>query len=141
MVHLVKLVTPTFVRRFLPTSSSVFISTISHLFYFVFNDPSFGCAESSSLCGLFSSCGRQGLLSRCGAWASHCGGLSCCRACTLEHGLRGCGARAQLLCGMWDLPGSGIEPMSPALAGGFFTTEPSGKPLFYFFFFKAQNKV
>ena len=23
-----------------------------------------------------------------------------------------------------DLPGSGIEPTSPALAGGFFTTEP-----------------
>ena len=29
---------------------------------------------------------------------------------------------------MWDLPGLGIEPMSPALAGGFFTTEPPGKP-------------
>ena len=27
-----------------------------------------------------------------------------------------------------DLPGSGIEPVSSALAGGFFTTEPSGKP-------------
>ena len=27
---------------------------------------------------------------------------------------------------MWDLPGSGIEPASPALAGGFFTTEPPG---------------
>ena len=24
---------------------------------------------------------------------------------------------------MWDLPGPGIEPMSPALAGGFFTME------------------
>ena len=30
--------------------------------------------------------------------------------------------------GMWDLPGSGIEPVSPALAGRFFTTEPPGKP-------------
>ena len=29
---------------------------------------------------------------------------------------------------MWDLPGPGIEPVSPALAGGFFTTEPPGKP-------------
>ena len=29
---------------------------------------------------------------------------------------------------MWDLPGPGIEPMSPALTGGFFTTEPPGKP-------------
>ena len=27
-----------------------------------------------------------------------------------------------------DLPHPGIEPVSPALAGGFFTTEPSGKP-------------
>ena len=27
-----------------------------------------------------------------------------------------------------DLPGSGIEPTSPASAGGLFTTEPPGKP-------------
>ena len=27
-----------------------------------------------------------------------------------------------------DLPNPGIEPMSPVLAGGFFTTEPPGKP-------------
>ena len=29
----------------------------------------------------------------------------------------------------WDLPDPGIEPMSPALAGRFFTTEPPGKPM------------
>ena len=28
---------------------------------------------------------------------------------------------------MWDLPGPGIEPVSPALAGGFLTTGPPGK--------------
>ena len=28
---------------------------------------------------------------------------------------------------MWDLPGPGIEPVSPALAGGLFTTEPPVK--------------
>ena len=28
-----------------------------------------------------------------------------------------------------DLPDPGIEPASPALAGGFFTTEPPGKSL------------
>ena len=28
-----------------------------------------------------------------------------------------------------DLPSSGIKPTSPALAGGFFTTVPPGKPL------------
>ena len=29
---------------------------------------------------------------------------------------------------MWDLPGTGIEPVSPALAGLSFTTDPPGKP-------------
>lgn len=40
---------------------------------------------------------------------------------------------------MWDLPGSAIDPMSPALAGGFFITEPPGKSYNFFFldiFFK-----
>ena len=27
-----------------------------------------------------------------------------------------------------DLPSQGIEPLSPALAGGFFTNEPPGEP-------------
>ena len=30
---------------------------------------------------------------------------------------------------MWDLPGPGLEAMSPALAGGFLTTAPPGKSL------------
>ena len=34
----------------------------------------------------------------------------------------------RLLYGMWDPPGSGIKPVSLALAGGFFTTELPGKP-------------
>ena len=29
---------------------------------------------------------------------------------------------------MWELPGPGLEPLSPALAGGFLTTAPPGKP-------------
>ena len=29
---------------------------------------------------------------------------------------------------MWDLPGPGLEPVSPALARGFLTTVPPGKP-------------
>ena len=29
---------------------------------------------------------------------------------------------------MWDLPGPGLEPVSPALAGGFSPTVPPGKP-------------
>ena len=58
----------------------------------------FDCARSLLLCGLFSSCGEQGLHSSCSA-----------------HG-------------MWDLPRPGIKPMSPTLAGRFFTIEPPGKP-------------
>ena len=46
----------------------------------------------------------------------------------LEHSLSS-GTWAQLLCSMWSLPGQGIEPVSPALAGRFFTTkQPPGKP-------------
>jgi len=30
-----------------------------------------------------------------------------------------CGTRTSFLCGMWDLPGPGMEPLSPALAGRF----------------------
>ena len=30
---------------------------------------------------------------------------------------------------MWDLPRPGLEPVSPALAGGFLTTAPPGKSL------------
>ena len=33
-----------------------------------------------------------------------------------------------MLLGIWELPGSGIEPVSPALAGGLSTREPPGKP-------------
>ena len=81
-----------------------------------------------------------GLPSSCRMWASRCGGLSCSIGCclgragfrscgfrALEHRLSSCGSRASLLLGRWDLPGSGIELVSPALAGGSFTTEPPGK--------------
>ena len=45
----------------------------------------------------------------------------------MAHGLK-------LLRGMWDLPGPGIEPVSPALAGGSLTTGPPGKSLYHIFF-------
>ena len=54
-------------------------------------------------------------------------GLSSFGPRALEHRLSSCGAQAELLRGMWDLPGPGIEPVSPALAGGFLTTTPPGK--------------
>ena len=45
--------------------------------------------------------------------------------------LSSCGSRAQPLRGMWDPPRPGLEPVSPALAGGLPTTAPPGKPLFH----------
>ena len=108
----------------------------------------FDCAGSLLLCRLFSSCSKWGLLSSCSVQASHRGGFSYCRAwapgymafssCsskTLEHRLNSCGAWVQLIPGMWDLPGSGMEPMSPALAGSFFTTESPGNPQDFIFYF------
>ena len=44
------------------------------------------------------------------------------------QGASGISAWAQLLLGIWNLPGPGIEPVSPVLAGRFFTTEPPGRP-------------
>ena len=50
-----------------------------------------------------------------------------------EHRLQGAGfsssgTQAQLPHCVWDLPGPGIEPVFPALAGRFLTTGPPGKP-------------
>ena len=60
---------------------------------------------------------EHGLQGRCGTWAQ------------LELRLNSCDVWALLPHSMWDLPGLGIEPVSPAFAGGFFTTEPPGKAL------------
>ena len=50
----------------------------------------------------------------------------------MAHELSSCGTWAQLLHGMWDLPRPGLDPVSPASAGGFLTTVPPGKPCHYF---------
>ena len=57
------------------------------------------------------------------------GDFSSCGSRALEHRLSTRGTWTLLLRGMWDLPGPGLEPMSPALAGGFLTTAPAGKSL------------
>ena len=58
--------------------------------------------------------------------------LSSCGSRALDHRPSSCGAQAYLLHGMWDLPGPGLEPVSPALAGGFSTTVPPGEPFPFF---------
>ena len=77
------------------------------------------------VCGLLS-----GGFFCCEARALEHVGFSDCVSQALEHRLNSCGSRAELPHGMWDLPGSGTESISPALAGGFFTNEPPGKPCF-----------
>ena len=54
--------------------------------------------------------------------------ISSCGSQALECGLSSCGTQAQLFRGMWDLPRPGLEPVSPALAGGFLTTASPGMP-------------
>ena len=76
----------------------------------------------------FSSCGKRGPL-----FIAVRGPPTILASLLAEHRLQthrlsSCGSRAQLLCGMWDLPRPGLEPVSPALAGRFSTTAPPGKP-------------
>ena len=72
-------------------------------------------------------------LSCCGTWAPGLELFSNCSSQALERRLSSCGPWASLPRGLWDLPGSGIKPTSVVLAGGFFTTEPPGKPYFMIF--------
>ena len=120
-------------------SPNSFLSVFIYLFY--------SCAGSSLLLGLSLVVVSRGLsslqcsgfsvwwllllqrtdsrhlgFSSCGVW-THSLGLPGSRA----HGLSSCGVWTWSPCSMWNLPGSGIKPISPALAGGFLTTGPPGK--------------
>ena len=109
--------------------------------------------------GLFSGCGEWGLPCSCAAWASHCSGFSCgiralghmgfskwphVGSVVVAPGLKSAGSAVTVHrlslsaawgagCGEGLLPGPEIKPMSPALAGGFFTPEPPGKPVINIF--------
>ena len=75
-----------------------------------------------------SSCGQRGgyPLLRCAGFSLRW--LLLLRSADSSRtGFSSCGALVLLLLGMWDLPGPGLEPVSPALAGGFLTTAPPGK--------------
>ena len=90
----------------------------------------------------FSNCGKWGPL-----FIAVRGPLTIAASLVAEHRLQtrrlsSCGSRAQLPRGMWDLPRPGLEPVSPALAGGFPTTAPPGKPpdlLFMYIFIVSSN--
>ena len=77
----------------------------------------------------------------CSAWGFSCWGSSRQASAVVAHGLSCCTSRPQsrgptvvvhgISCsttGRWELHRPGTEPVSPALAGDYFTTEPPGKP-------------
>ena len=113
-----------------------------------------GCAGASWLRGPFSGCkgcspaavhklfiaaaslmAERGLQ---GAQASVAAAreVSGCGSQALEH--RPCGTQA--LSPQRVEHGSGIEPVSPALTGGFFTSESPGKPRTPFFILKEERR-
>ena len=56
----------------------------------------------------------------------HCSDFSCVAQALGHMGFSSCGSWAELLHGMWNLPGPGVESVSPALEGGFLTIGPPG---------------
>ena len=65
-----------------------------------------------------------------------CNPMGCSPPGSLIHGISNKNTREGYhLPSPGDLPDPGIEPMSPALAGRFFTTEPPGNPQDFIFYF------
>ena len=106
-----------------------------------------GCSLAAGLrllAAVASLVARHGLW---GMWASGATAcvLSSCSSWALEHRLNSGGTWAQLLNSMWDFPVSGIKPMSPALADGFFATKLPGKSQecyhFILFYFPSKSLI
>ena len=106
------------IKLFLSSSNSFFNSI-------------FVCAVSSLLCREFLEWLRAGATHHCAAQvltvaasfiAKHRLYLGARASVVAARGLSICGSRAQLLCGMQNLPRSGIKPVSSALAGRFLST-------------------
>ena len=112
----------------------VFFNRFSFFLFFIL-----GCTGSSLLHGLsldvtskaYSSFWCSGFLL---PWflllwiiGCRCEGFSSCSLQSLEQVSVSYGRQVQLLCNMWNLPRPGIQPMSPAMAGGFLSAVPLGK--------------
>ena len=81
----------------------------------------------------FTSCGKWGPL-----FIAVRGPFIIAASPVAEHRLQmrrlsNCGSRAQLLCGMWDPPRPGLEPVSPASAGRLLTLRHQGSPVSFSF--------
>ena len=93
----------------------------------------FGWARSLLLQGFFSGCSKRGLLSSCGAWASHFGSCSYCGVQAVGTGsvVVTHGHSCSVACGIFPDQGSNYLLHRQVDS---FTTEPTGKP--YSFFIK-----
>ena len=116
---------------------SFFLKLIATLFIYLF----IAVLGLRFVWGLSLSCGKRGPL-----FIAVRGPLTIAAPPIAGHRLQtrrlsSCSSRAQLLCGMWDLPRPGLEPVSPALAGRFSTTGPPGKPLNACIFKEKRNKT
>ena len=123
----------------MPLSSLHMVFSRKHSFYysFIYLKCIFGCTgllhglslveagEDSSQAAVFKLLTVVVLLSP--STGSRCSDFSGCGFQALEHRLIRCGAWAWFLCGTWNLPGPGIKPVSPVLAGRFLSTVPPGK--------------
>ena len=107
----------------------------------------------------FYSCGKWGILSSCGAWASHCSGFSCCRArvqgaqglsIVAAHGLIVVAHRPQstgsVSCGLvvpWHVVSSRTrtEPVSPELAAGSSPLGYQGSPCLIIFLQRSLYSI
>ena len=131
-----------FVGRFLSTKSISLIGIFFKCVYVFI----FGWVGSLSLHRLFSSCSTRGLslvvrgllitaaslVATTKLWNTSSGVAAECTADPAS--VAAAPVRRSLLLGTWDLPRSGIELVSPALAGELVTTEPPGKPHEPYFF-------
>ena len=112
----------------LPLQKPNFLFDVSFFFFFKLINLFMAVLGLRFCARAFSSCGKWGPL-----LITVRGPLTVAASLVAEHRLQtrrlsNCGSRAQLLRGIWDLPRPGLEPVSPALAGGFLTTVPPGKP-------------
>ena len=107
---------------------SISLYLLNYLFIYLFI---FGSVGSSFLCEGFLQLRRAGA-----TFITVRGPFTIAASLVAENRLQtrrlsSCGSRAQLVRGMWDPPGPGLEPVSPALAGRLPTTAPPGKPCIF----------
>ena len=118
--------------------------TIKILFIYIFISLFLAVLGLCCCVQAFSHWGEWGLLSRCGMWASPCGGFSCCKAKN-SSGVGSIVVAHRLSCPVARgiFPGWTIKLVFPALAGEFLPLDHQGNPslllLWKSFLFSENN--